>query len=251
MRRTPLTTTPRLQQVCVRPRPLAVNVALPAFAVERRAAAPCYRAVSMLLLHCRNWTDRRTTDSCIDSAPHTMRAVPITTDRVSGEGNAIGRVRPSVCFHSRLTLIFCTFVNHDDSSPGIESQGHRSMWSVRVSLRLAKMATRSVRPRSWIEGNLFYSFTSAAAVLLLPPFVCLSLSLFLWIACWRIFTILVEWLLNYGPKLSRSNFESEWETYFEYELVVNVATLRLLESMQKEAIYCAHLRLYWYNGVSK
>ena len=127
MRRTPLTTTPRLQQVCVRPRPLAVNVALPAFAVERRAAVTCYRAVSMLLLHCRNWTDRRTPDSCIDSAPHTMRAVPITTDRVSGEGNAIGRVRPSVCFHSRLTLIFCTFVNHDDSSPGIESQGHRSM----------------------------------------------------------------------------------------------------------------------------
>ena len=158
MRRTPLTTTPRLQQVCVRPRPL------PAFAVERRAAAPCYRAVSMLLLHCRNWTDRQTPDSCIDSAPHAMRAVPITTDRVSGEGNAIGRVRPSVCFHSRLTLIFCTFVNHDDSSPGIESQGHRSMWTVRVSLRLAKMATRSVRPRSWIEGNLFYSFTSAAAV---------------------------------------------------------------------------------------
>ena len=32
----------RLIQVCVQPRPLAVNMALPTFAAERRAAGPCY-----------------------------------------------------------------------------------------------------------------------------------------------------------------------------------------------------------------
>ena len=49
-------------QVCVQPRPLAGNMALPAFAAERRAAAPCYRSpsVSKLLLRCCNGTDGRT-----------------------------------------------------------------------------------------------------------------------------------------------------------------------------------------------
>ena len=32
---------PTACKLCVQPRPLAVNVALPAFAAERRAAAPC------------------------------------------------------------------------------------------------------------------------------------------------------------------------------------------------------------------
>jgi len=61
------------QQVGVQPRPFAVNVALLAFAAERRAASPCYRspvagdrAVSKPLLRCCNpgqtvrETDRRT-----------------------------------------------------------------------------------------------------------------------------------------------------------------------------------------------
>ena len=55
------------RQACVQPRPLAVNTALPAFAAERRAAAPCYlipvagdRAVSKLLIRCCRGTDGRT-----------------------------------------------------------------------------------------------------------------------------------------------------------------------------------------------
>ena len=53
--------------VCVQPHPLALNMALPAFSAERRAAAPCYcspvacdRAVSKMLLRCYNGTDRQT-----------------------------------------------------------------------------------------------------------------------------------------------------------------------------------------------
>jgi len=37
-------TAPELKQVCVQPRPLAVDMTLPAFAAERRAAAPCCRS---------------------------------------------------------------------------------------------------------------------------------------------------------------------------------------------------------------
>jgi len=58
------------KQVCVQPRPLTVNTALPAFAAERRAAAPCYRSSvdsqSATELHQRcssavsTGTDRRT-----------------------------------------------------------------------------------------------------------------------------------------------------------------------------------------------
>jgi len=47
------------KQVCAEPRPLAVNPALPTFAAERRAVAPCYRSpVAKLLL--RPIWDRRT-----------------------------------------------------------------------------------------------------------------------------------------------------------------------------------------------
>jgi len=35
---------PCIWQVCIQPRPLAVNMALPAFGPERRAAALCYRS---------------------------------------------------------------------------------------------------------------------------------------------------------------------------------------------------------------
>jgi len=40
------------------------------------------------------------------------------TDRVSGGGNAIGRVRPSVFLHS-LNLDFCMRIGHGHSSQGI------------------------------------------------------------------------------------------------------------------------------------
>jgi len=80
----------QIQQVCIQPRPLAVNMALPAFAAERRAAAPCYRssvacdrAVSKQFLRYCNGTDRRTDrrtpDSCIHPAPHTMRLRAVST----------------------------------------------------------------------------------------------------------------------------------------------------------------------------
>ena len=47
------------KQVCAEPRPLAVNPALPTFAAERRAVAPCYRSpVAKLLL--RPIWDRQT-----------------------------------------------------------------------------------------------------------------------------------------------------------------------------------------------
>ena len=59
---------------------------------------------------------------------------PIFTDRVSEKANAIGRVCPSVCFHSifwtnwPLILIFCVCMGHDHSSPGLNvkaiDQGH-------------------------------------------------------------------------------------------------------------------------------
>jgi len=44
-------------------------------------------------------------------------------------------VRPSDCFHSHFNqlvsdLDFCTCTGHDRSSPGTESQGHRSRWEV-------------------------------------------------------------------------------------------------------------------------
>jgi len=61
----------------------------------------------------------------------TLRLTPVlTTDRVSGESNALGRVRPSVRPFLLLTfeptdLHFCTRMGHDYTSPEIESQGHR------------------------------------------------------------------------------------------------------------------------------
>ena len=57
--------------------------------------------------------------SCWDpteESQHGLVAAIIITDRVSGESNAIGRVRPSVCFHfsfwtaSPRTLSFCVFI---------------------------------------------------------------------------------------------------------------------------------------------
>ena len=67
----------------------------------------------------------------------------IFTDRFSEEGDAIGSVRPSVCFHFYfrtewpLTLSLFTCMVHDRSSPGIEG-GHRSV---------SKVTTGSVRSR--------------------------------------------------------------------------------------------------------
>jgi len=55
------------QQVCVELPTSPVNVALPAFAAARRAAAPVRQ------------TDGRTLYRYIYPAPHTMRAVPITS----------------------------------------------------------------------------------------------------------------------------------------------------------------------------
>jgi len=54
------------------------------------------------------------------------------TNRVSETGDAIGHVRQFVSFHCilwmnwPLTLIFCVYIDHDHSWPGIESQGHMS-----------------------------------------------------------------------------------------------------------------------------
>ena len=43
--------------------------------------------------------------ACGISVSKLLRPIPaITTDPVSEEGNELGRVRPSVCFHSILTF---------------------------------------------------------------------------------------------------------------------------------------------------
>ena len=66
------------------------------------------------------------------------------TDRVSSEGNAIGSVRPSVCFHYifwtdwPLTSVFCKYMDHDHSLSGTKDQGHGSR---------SKVKMRSVGPR--------------------------------------------------------------------------------------------------------
>jgi len=46
---------------------------------------------------------------------------------ISGDGNAIGRVRPcvSTLFLNQLNIILYACADHDHSSPEIESQGHR------------------------------------------------------------------------------------------------------------------------------
>ena len=61
------------------------------------------------------------------------RWIKLVTNRGSGEGIAIGRVRPSVRLFRfnlwtdwPLTLIPARVKGHDHSSQGIESQGHRS-----------------------------------------------------------------------------------------------------------------------------
>ena len=92
------------QQVCVQPHS-TVNVTLPAFDTERRAAAPlplsagaCYRSISPVLtaldqqtrrtplLLSIDGTDGRTDgrSTVSDPAPHTMRAVSIMWERSSG-----------------------------------------------------------------------------------------------------------------------------------------------------------------------
>ena len=53
------------------------------------------------------------------------------TDSVSGQGTAIGRVRPSVCLHSSISTdndldLYTCIVGHDHRSTGIESQCHKS-----------------------------------------------------------------------------------------------------------------------------
>ena len=57
----------------------------------------------------------------------------LATDAVSGESNAIGRVRRSVGLFplypvNKLTfgLNFCMCTNHDHRSPGTETEGHRT-----------------------------------------------------------------------------------------------------------------------------
>ena len=91
--------TKSIKQVCVQLPTCADNVALPAFAAERRAAAPCCcgagrAAIDRYLLpagptaanlpHAAaagEWdrqTDGRTPYRFIDPVPHTVRAAPIT-----------------------------------------------------------------------------------------------------------------------------------------------------------------------------
>ena len=79
--------------------------------------------------------------------PTWLLASILVTDRVSREVNAIGSIRPSVrptdrlsvCSHSvlwtdwPLNLSFCVFVCHDHSSPGIESQDHKSRSEVNAA----------------------------------------------------------------------------------------------------------------------
>jgi len=55
----------------------------------------------------------------------------VFTDSVSGQGTAIGRVRPSVCLHSSISTdidldLYTCIVGHDHRSTGIESQCHKS-----------------------------------------------------------------------------------------------------------------------------
>jgi len=82
------------------------------------------------------------------------------TDHVSRVGEAIGRVRPLVCFYSSFWTkcsLFWFFVRI-----WVMAVAHRGL-KVKVSqgqgswLRLARIVTRSVWPRSSIEGSLFDS----------------------------------------------------------------------------------------------
>ena len=71
------------QQVCVEPRTSALNMTLTAAAAQAPAAAPAACAQAAASGGCRSTgqTGRRTDtrpDRYIDSAPHTMRAAPIT-----------------------------------------------------------------------------------------------------------------------------------------------------------------------------
>jgi len=98
------------KQVCVQPRPLAVNTALPAFAAERRAAPRataaqltasrrpnCIKAAPPLFQpgQIDEQTDGRTPYCYIDPASHTMRAVPAAN-------NIISNIRPH-----RMQIIRC------------------------------------------------------------------------------------------------------------------------------------------------
>ena len=83
----------------------------------------------------------------------------LIADRASGEGNAISRVRPSVCLHScwknQLTvdLDISHATGHYCSSSEIKSQG----WGQGLVLRLKlpRMEIRPARPRSSNGGSLF------------------------------------------------------------------------------------------------
>ena len=57
-------------------------------------------------------------------------------------------------------------MDRDHSSEGIESQGHRSRSGVRLELGLGltRVVTRSVWPRSWIEGSLYFSCYFASVI---------------------------------------------------------------------------------------
>ena len=79
----------------------------------------------------------------------------ILTDRVIGEGNAIGRVRPSVCFRLTSDVDYCVLMGHGHSSPGIESQG---LW---LGFGLAGVVTRSVWPRSLTRVDREFVFCCA------------------------------------------------------------------------------------------
>ena len=87
--------TLRLKQVCVELPTSAVNVALPAFAAARRAAAPCscvaeravieryllyppsHRIHALVVGEWHRQTDGRTPYRYVDPAAHTMRTVPV------------------------------------------------------------------------------------------------------------------------------------------------------------------------------
>ena len=83
----------------------------------------------------------------------------IFIDRVSGKGNAIGRVRPSVrpFVSTRIFSINCPFTSllpkymgHEHSSPGIKSEGHK----VKVNVKLPVLHVHLLRrPVSIDDGR--------------------------------------------------------------------------------------------------
>jgi len=74
------------------------------------------------------------------------------TDRVYEGRNKFGRVRLSVCLHSRLFkrltvyLNFCMCMGHDHNSSGIENQGRRSRVKVTQDSRSNEVGPFDLHP---------------------------------------------------------------------------------------------------------